>query len=751
LSFDAGRTSRPTIFFGSRHVQITTFVRARSFLRLFRLLHFRGAEVRVPQLIAVIWLALAGAIVPAHAEKRIALVVGIDRYDNLPPHEQLQKAVNDSRAVGRALTSLGFEVMSGENAGRQALVDKLDAFAQRLSQGDVAFFFFSGHGVALGGVNYILPSDIPDIEANQEIRLARAALNEHDIVSDLQGRGVRVAVVVLDACRTNPFVRTGSKGAGGERGLAPPPQVKGVFSIYAASAGQAARDRLSESDRNPNSVFSRVLVPALTKPGLDLTALAFDVREEVARVAQSAGYVQEPSYYDGTIGGRVYLAGLPPPGSNGGVPGTTGVPPASLPVTGLAPDETTWSYLKDTRDAEQLRRFIREYPSSPHRRDAEDRLKALEQSVATAAPPPSGGSQQQAARPAADEASWNWLKNNGTAEQIRRFIADYPASPRRREAEERLKSLEQSVATTLPARPGGLQFPAGKPVEMTVLFGAGSAADVMARELAKGMEKSLGVPVTVINRVGGGGAIGYSYVQQQKPDGYSIIWNSNSISTAYHLGTTSFDYNAFDAVARVSVETPVLAVRNDAQWQSLKDLVDYAKANPNRMRIGNSGTASHTHFAAAALFGSENAKIINVPFVEGQAVTNLLGSRIEGVVQLPAAVFGQVKSGDLRLLAALGEKRDPVFPDVPTAKELGYPVALDMWRGIAVPAGTPKPVVAKLQDAIKASVESPSFKEAGKTIGFAPAYLPAQDFARLIASDDAQLARLLEAFGLKKK
>jgi tripartite-type tricarboxylate transporter receptor subunit TctC len=295
------------------------------------------------------------------------------------------------------------------------------------------------------------------------------------------------------------------------------------------------------------------------------------------------------------------------------------------------------------------------------------------------------------------------------------------------------------------------QFPGGKPVEMTVMFGAGSAADVTARELAKGMEKVLGVPVPVVNRTGGGGAIGYSYVQQQKPDGYSIIWNSNSVSTNHHAGVMSFDYKAFDAVARVSTETPAIAVRNDAPWKTLKELVDYAKANPGKVRIGNSGTGSHTHFVAGALFGSNEAKITNVPFTEGQAVVNLLGSRIEGVVQLPAAIVPHVKSGDLRVLAVLGEKRDPVFPDVPTAKELGFSVALDMWRGIAVPTGTPKPVVAKLQDAIKASVESQSFQDAGKTIGFVPSYLPAQDFAKLIANDDVRLAQLMDELGLKKK
>jgi tripartite-type tricarboxylate transporter receptor subunit TctC len=295
------------------------------------------------------------------------------------------------------------------------------------------------------------------------------------------------------------------------------------------------------------------------------------------------------------------------------------------------------------------------------------------------------------------------------------------------------------------------QFPEGKPVEMTVMFGAGSAADVTARHLADGMAKSLGVPVPVVNRTGGGGAIGYSHVQQQKPDGHSIIWNSNSVSTNYHSGIMSFDYKAFDAVARVSVETPAIAVRNDAPWKTLKEFVAYAKANPGKVRIGNSGTGSHTHFVASALFGTADAKIINVPFGEGQAVVNLLGSRIEGVVQLPAALVAHVKSGDLRVLAVLGTKRDPIFPDAPTAKELGFPVTLDMWRGIAVPGGTPKPIIAKLQDAIKQSVEAPAFSDAGKSIGFAPAYLPAADFGQLIASDDARLAQLMDELGLKKK
>ena len=309
-----------------------------------------------------------------------------------------------------------------------------------------------------------------------------------------------------------------------------------------------------------------------------------------------------------------------------------------------------------------------------------------------------------------------------------------------------------AIGAMAASAPGLAQgFPGGKPVEMTVMFGAGSAADVTARYLADGMAKHLAVPVPVMNRTGGGGAIGYNHVSKQKPDGHSIIWNSNSISSTYHSGVLPFDYRAFDAVARVSVETPAIAVRGDSPWKTLDELIQHARAEPGKVRIGNSGTGSHTHFSASALFATAGAKAVDVPFGEGQAVVNLLGGRIEGVVQLPAALVSHVKSGDLRVLAVLGSKRDPVFPDVPTASELGYAVALDMWRGIAVPKGTPKPVIAKLQDAIKHTVDSQPFKDGGKAIGYTPAYLPADEFGRLIAKDDEKLAQLMTDLGLKKQ
>ena len=140
-----------------------------------------------------------------------------------------------------------------------------------------------------------------------------------------------------------------------------------------------------------------------------------------------------------------------------------------------------------------------------------------------------------------------------------------------------------------------------------------------------------------------------------------------------------------------------------------------------------------------------------MPFGQGQAVVNLLAGRIDATVQLPAAVVAHVKSHDLRVLAVLGSRRAPVFPDVPTAEELGYTVALDMWRGIAVPRGTPRPVIACLEDAVRRTVESQAFAQAGETIGFTPAFLPADQFGKLIAKDDVRLGNVMAELGLKKR
>lgn len=306
------------------------------------------------------------------------------------------------------------------------------------------------------------------------------------------------------------------------------------------------------------------------------------------------------------------------------------------------------------------------------------------------------------------------------------------------------------VASAATAAAQDVPFPKRGNVEITVLFPAGTSADVTARMLAQGMTKQLGVNVLAVNRPGAGGAIGYRHVASQKPDGYSLVWNSNNISTTYHSGQLQFDYKAFDPVARVLLESVVVAVRSEAKWKTLKDLIADAKARPDTITIANSGVGSHTHISAAALFRTAATQVTDVPYAAAQIVPNLMGGHVDAAVQFPAALAANVQAGRLRLLATITAQRDPAFPDVPTARELGVDVTLDAWRGITVPKGTPPAVIAVLEKSIREAVESPEFAATSEKLYARTGFLPAAEFGKLIAAEDAYLARVMEQVGLKK-
>jgi len=293
-------------------------------------------------------------------------------------------------------------------------------------------------------------------------------------------------------------------------------------------------------------------------------------------------------------------------------------------------------------------------------------------------------------------------------------------------------------------------FPQRGPLEVTVLFPAGSSADVTARMLADGMSRHLGQRVLVVNRPGAGGAIGYKYVASQKADGYALVWNSNSISTTYHSGQLGFNYSAFDAVARVLSESVVLAVKSDAPWRTLNDLIQDAKSKPKAVSIGHSGIGSHTHISLAALVSAAGVEMNEVPFAAAQVVPSLVGGHVNAVVQFPGALAAPLKQNQIRLLVALTQNRDPAWPDVPTARELGVDVALDAWRGIAAPRGTPPQVIRQLENAIRLTVSSPEFVSQSEKLNVRPAFLPAEEFSALVSREDAELSRLMQQIGLKK-
>ena len=312
----------------------------------------------------------------------------------------------------------------------------------------------------------------------------------------------------------------------------------------------------------------------------------------------------------------------------------------------------------------------------------------------------------------------------------------------------RLVALAVLLLIAAPA--GAAEFPT-KPVELTVLFGAGSAADLLARKLADLAGKDLGQPVAVVNRTGAGGAVGYSYVRSQPPDGYSIVWNSNSVSTAYHAGNMKFDYTAFAGVAALTSEPVSLAVKADAPWRDLRELLAHARGHPGQVRIGNSGRGSFTHLAAVALENRAGAKLTHVPFGRELAVTTVLGEKIEASVQLPAEIMTQVTGKQVRVLAVSGERRLPSLPDVPTFKESGVDLTMSLWRGVAAPKGTPEAIVARLERAFVHAAESAEFREFATRMGAGVEIKGAADFDRFMAADDREIATLMEQIGLRKQ
>src|ERR1700741_888812 len=257
-------------------------------------------------LVCAVAASLLAAAVPAHAEKRVALVIGNNDYRNVP---RLQKAVNDARTMGDTLKQLGFEVMVAENQSRQQFSQTLLAFDNAVGPGDTAFFFYAGHGFEIAGQNYLLPTDVPAATEGQEELVRDASVLADRIVERLQNRKVRTSILVFDACRNNPFQRAGTRAVAGGGGLAPMTQLpEGVFSIFSAGYKQTALDRLSNNDNSPNSVFTRTFAKELLLPGENLVEVAQHTRKQVSEMAETIGHRQIPAYTDQMVD-NVFLNG----------------------------------------------------------------------------------------------------------------------------------------------------------------------------------------------------------------------------------------------------------------------------------------------------------------------------------------------------------------------------------------------------------------------------------------------------------
>jgi tripartite-type tricarboxylate transporter receptor subunit TctC len=288
-------------------------------------------------------------------------------------------------------------------------------------------------------------------------------------------------------------------------------------------------------------------------------------------------------------------------------------------------------------------------------------------------------------------------------------------------------------------------FPS-RPVTIVSPYPPGGAADLTARPFAPALERALKQPVVVLNKPGGGGAVGTQSVAVAKPDGYTLMITVFSISTIPEADrvagrTPAFTRDQFVPIARLNADPTLLMVRADAPWKTVKELVDDAKKRPDAILYSSAGPYTVSHMAVEVLMQAAGIKLRHLPTTGGgPAMTAVLGGHATVAALSTGAVTPQVKGGKVRVLANSGARRLEAYPDVPTLKELGYDVEIYLWTGLFAPRDVPAPVLKTLRDAARQAVQDDEFKSASEKMQMPPAYQDADEFKTWWDKDSEMLA-----------
>ena len=343
-------------------------------------LRFASLSVRILRGSAAAFLVLSFAVATPAEARRLALVIGNDTYKSVEP---LRNARQDAKAVSEVLKGVGFDVTLKQDLTLTAMKAALREFKSRVSGGDEVVFYFSGHGVQFDGTNYLVPIDI--VPENEQ-QVADDAVPLQRVLDDLRDQKARFSLAIVDACRDNPF-----KGAGraiGGRGLAPVTAANGQMVLYSAGAGQSALDRLGPADKDPNGVFTRVLIKEMRRPGLPVDRMLKTVRDQVVQLAKGASHEQVPALYDQSIGEFYFQPGAAPARSDAETPPTrASSAPASIHVaTSGELDQSFWDRIKDSTDAADFSDYSKQFPKGLHAAEASLMARRLSRSVAAVHP-----------------------------------------------------------------------------------------------------------------------------------------------------------------------------------------------------------------------------------------------------------------------------------------------------------------------------------------------------------------------------
>jgi tripartite-type tricarboxylate transporter receptor subunit TctC len=289
-----------------------------------------------------------------------------------------------------------------------------------------------------------------------------------------------------------------------------------------------------------------------------------------------------------------------------------------------------------------------------------------------------------------------------------------------------------------------------KAIEYYIPFSAGGVADLSSRALCTAAEKYLGQPFKMNFKTGAGGRLMVESLLKATPDGYTIgMVASGSLARVPHMMKVTYDpFKDFTFIMQFGVWEMGYAVKKEAPWNSLKDLVEYARKNPNKVTISCPGPKTPQDLATNYIAKIENIKLKSVPFKGGQeAVTALLGGHVTAACAIEFPRY--IESGKIKLLATLGSKR--WYPDVPTLTELGYNLSLSSNVGIIGPAGMSREVVTKLQDAFHKAMEDKGFISVMADQSNPIHYRNAEEFAKVIRVEYDNWAKIMKELSIEKQ
>jgi tripartite-type tricarboxylate transporter receptor subunit TctC len=314
--------------------------------------------------------------------------------------------------------------------------------------------------------------------------------------------------------------------------------------------------------------------------------------------------------------------------------------------------------------------------------------------------------------------------------------------------------LVLSVVLTLGAAAPVLAEYPERALTIVVAYPAGGMVDIVARPMAESMKKKFPRGVAVLNRPGGGGSVGLAEVVQAKADGYTVILAPVS-TLVIHPQINDLPYKTpddYEPIMTTIAFHPLLVVRDEAPWKNAQEFINAAKASPGKLRVASPGEGTSSHLNLEQLMARAGVKMTHVPFSGwGETSPAVLGGHVDAVVAQPGEIKPLVDAKKLRPLMAFQEKRHQLFPDTPTARELGWDTTLGTWFVLTAPKGTPPAVIKYLHDAAKAAIEEPSFVSLMKGRGVDIDYKTGEKSRQDLWKEYREHTEILKRLGMIKK